>query len=176
MDAVNFPINSREILFLTLCLSIIGYVLVSLLTFKKRYNLDKLLHRGEYADAETATCKQETWTWRNLYNKLIGITQEYTKGDRILAWSVFLWSVVYRFGIIFLLVVISNSFSRWSSAEWGRYFCWTQVYIVGLVAIVSTIWFIWGGTRDLRRLFRDLAQRVDNPDDNGQVSDEFKKE
>ena len=77
---------------------------------------------------------------------------------------------------IFLLVVISNSFSRWSSAEWGKYFCWTQVYIVGLVAIVSTVWFIWGGTRDLRRLFRGLAQRVDNPDDNGQVSDEFKKE
>lgn len=176
MDAVKFPINSREILFLTLCLSIIGYVLVSLLTFKKRYNLDKLLHRGEYADAETAACKHETWSWRNLYNKLIGITREYTRGDRILAWSVFIWSVVYRFGIIFLLVVISNSFSRWSASEWGRYFCWTQVYVVGLVAIVSTVWFIWGGTRDLRRLFRDLAQRVDNPDDNGQVSDEFKKE
>ena len=34
---------------------------------------------------------------------------------------------------------------------------------------MTSIWFFVGGVIDIRRLFRDLAARVDNPLDNGQV-------
>jgi hypothetical protein len=35
--------------------------------------------------------------------------------------------------------------------------------------MVCTVWFIWGGLRDLRRLFRDLETRVRDDSDNGFV-------
>ena len=39
-------------------------------------------------------------------------------------------------------------------------------------AAITTVWFFGGGLIDLRRLFIDLAARVDNPLDNGQVDGE----
>ena len=41
--------------------------------------------------------------------------------------------------------------------------------VTGIVGIVTTFWFLIGGIIDMRRLFRDLAVRVDNPLDNGMV-------
>ncbi|MFA6929808.1 MAG: hypothetical protein WCT05_05730 [Lentisphaeria bacterium] len=37
--------------------------------------------------------------------------------------------------------------------------------------MVSTIWFLIGGIVDLRRLFKDLALRVNDPLDDGRVED-----
>ena len=49
MDPVKFPINSYEIFFISMMLAVGSYIIGSLLTYKP-YNLDKLLHRGEYCD------------------------------------------------------------------------------------------------------------------------------
>ena len=169
MDPTKFPINSREILFLSMIFSVIGYVVCSLLIGRKKFNLDKMLHRNEYADENSSKLTSNSWTWKNFYNKFIGITNEYTLGDRILAWSVFVWSFGYRFVLIFLVVILANAIKPWSTAAWGSYFNWTQVYIVGAIGVVSTIWFTWGGIRDLRSLFRDLAARDQIKDEDGSV-------
>jgi len=169
MDPSKFPINSREILFLAMIFSVIAYIVFSLLIGRKKFNLDKMLHRNEYADEKSSKLDGSGWTWKNFYNKFIGITNEYTLGDRILAWSVFIWSFGYRFILIFLLVVLANAIRPWSTAAWGSYFNWTQVYIVGIIGIVSTIWFMWGGIKDLRSLFRDLEARDQIVDEDGRV-------
>ncbi|MFA6814937.1 MAG: hypothetical protein WCS73_01410 [Lentisphaeria bacterium] len=55
-------------------------------------------------------------------------------------------------------------------AEWWSWYFFITVVVVGIiVGVVSTIWFMWGGIIDLKRLFKDLAIRVDNPLDNGWV-------
>jgi hypothetical protein len=42
--------------------------------------------------------------------------------------------------------------------------------VVGItVGSVSTVWFMIGGMVDIRRLFKDLSMRVDNPLDDGWV-------
>ena len=169
MDPTKFPINSREILFLAMIFSITNYILFSLLIGRKKFNLDKMLHRGEYADEKSSNLQQSNWTWKNFYNKFIGITSEYTLGDRILAWSVFIWSFGYRFGLIFLVVVIANAIKPWGTSSWGAYFNFTQVYVVGVIGVVSTVWFMWGGIKDLRSLFRDLAARSQITDEDGSV-------
>jgi hypothetical protein len=49
------------------------------------------------------------------------------------------------------------------------YFYINSVLIAAIIGVVSTVWFMIGGFIDTRRLFRDLAVRLDNPLDNGQV-------
>ncbi|RLB63189.1 MAG: sodium:panthothenate symporter [Deltaproteobacteria bacterium] len=167
MDAVKFPINSMEIYFIAMVLGTIGYVAGSLLTFRKPYNLDRLLHRGKY-NTDGVEEIQMKWTLKTVFVKLIGITPDYTRGDRIIAWSVFFYTFVYGFGL-FLLIVIWNSFSNWTVSGWSLYYFIAYLIITPLIGVISTIWFTWGGVKDIMQLFRDLTKRIDNPLDDGRV-------
>lgn len=171
MDPVKFPINSFEIYFISMILSVGGYVIGSYLTYKP-YDLDKLLHRGKYADGPAPV--KEKWTLRNIFSKIIGITPEYTRGDRIIAYSVFFYSVVYSVGIIFFGIVIWNAIWPWPHSWWTVKFFITTLLIPGIVGIISTVWFMIGGLLDAIQLFRDLKKRVEDPNDNGQILDDHK--
>lgn len=168
MDAVKFPINSYELYFMAMISGVVAYVLGSLLTFKEPYNLDRLLHRGIY-DVEGHHLAKTPWTLRNMWGKLVGITPEYTRGDKIIAWSVVGYAIVYKFGLCFLAVLIWNLISPWPAHWWSTYFFITSLVVTGIIGVVSTVWFMIGGVIDMRQLFRDLAARVDNPADNGVV-------
>ena len=73
MDAVKFPINSWEVFGMALVGGLLAYVVGSLVTFRKPYNLDRMLHRGKYSiDGEKRI--KSPWTWRSFMGKLIGIT------------------------------------------------------------------------------------------------------
>ena len=171
MDPVKFPINSFEIYFISMILSVGGYVIGSYLTYKP-YDLDKLLHRGKYADGPEPV--KEKWTLRNIFSKIIGITPEYTRGDRIIAYSVFFYSVVYSVGIIFFGIVIWNAIWPWPHSWWTVKFFITTLLIPGIVGVISTIWFMIGGSLDAIQLFRDLKKRVEDPNDNGQIFNDEK--
>ena len=167
MDAVKFPINSYEIFFISMVLAVIGYVAGSLLTYKP-YDLDKLLHRGKYNDGES-TLKGESWSWRNVWEKLIGITSEYSLGDKLTAWFVFFYSFVWQVGVAFFSVLILNIFHPMPDSWWGDYLWVVTLAVPGAVSVFTTVWFFIGGILDLRRLFVDLGKRVEAPEDNGQV-------
>lgn len=171
MDPVKFPINSFEIYFISMILSVGGYVIGSYLTYKP-YDLDKLLHRGKYADGPEPV--KEKWTLRNIFSKIIGITPEYTRGDRIIAYSVFFYSVVYSVGIVFFAIVIWNAIWPWPNSWWTVKFFITTLLVPGIVGIISTVWFMIGGSIDAVQLFRDLKKRVEDPNDNGQILDDHK--
>ena len=168
MDPVKFPINSYELYFMAMMSGIVAYVVGSLLTYKKPYNLDRLLHRGIY-DVEGHLKTKTPWNIRTMWGKLVGITPEYTRGDKIIAWSVVGYAIVYKFGLCFLAVLIWNMIRPWPAHWWSTYFFVTSLVVTGIVGIVSTFWFLIGGVIDMRRLFKDLAARVDNPLDNGVV-------
>lgn len=171
MDPVKFPINSFELYFISMILSVGGYVIGSYLTYKP-YDLDKLLHRGKYADGPEPV--KEKWTLRNIFSKIIGITPEYTRGDRIIAYSVFFYSVVYSVGIIFFGIVIWNAIWPWPHSWWTVKFFITTLLIPGIVGVISTVWFMIGGSIDAIHLFRDLKKRVEDPNDNGQILNDEK--
>ncbi len=168
MSAVKFPVNSYEIYFLAMMFGLGTYIVGSLLTYRKPFNLDRMLHRGEYSNNESLENKSP-WTWRNVYGKLIGIDDEYTKGDKVIAWSVFFYAIIFQFFIAFLGVVIWNWISPWPASWWSWYFFITVIVVGIIVGSVSTVWFMIGGIVDIRRLFRDLALRKDNPLDDGWV-------
>lgn len=173
MDAVKFPINSLEISFISMVVSCLGYVVGSYLTYKP-YNLDKLLHRGKYADEFSAKHEPTSWSLKNLLGKLVGITPEYTRTDRAIAWSVFWYSFVYALVIVFCGTIIWNAVYTWPKNWWNIKFFVTSLLIPGIIGVITTFWFVAGGIRDLKRLFVDLANRKQDENDNGQVSSDEK--
>ena len=168
MNAVKCPINSYEWYFITMATTLILYCVISYLTSKEPFNLDRMLHRGKYAIDGKRTITS-VWSWRNVYNKLIGITPEYTTGDKVIAWGYFVYSVIYRFLGTFILVLVWNLIDPWPFAWWGWYFLITFLIIPGTMAVITAVWFSICGTIDLRRMFRDLAARIASPLDNGRV-------
>jgi solute:Na+ symporter, SSS family len=168
MDPVKFPINSYEFYFITMLVTLFLYIVVSYLTMKKPFNLDRMLHRGIY-NLDGDKKEKLAWSFRTVFNKLLGVTKEYTTGDKVIAWSFFIYSFVWGFVLTFVVVIIWNAFSPLSTKWWGTYFFVVYLVIPGVMAAISTFWFGIGGFIDLFRLFRDLKARVDNPLDNGQV-------
>ena len=168
MDAIKFPINAYERLFIALVISIICYVAVSLITYRRPFNLEKMLHRGEYADDKSKVITTK-WTLRNIFSKLIGITPEYTKGDRIIARAVFCYTFIYRFLICFVLVLILNRIWPWAPKQWSVYYLITLIVVPTIVGLMSTFWFSIGGIIDLKRMFHDLAARKRDFTDDGRV-------
>ena len=168
MDAVKFPINSYEIGMIAMISGVIAYIVGSLVTYRKPYNLDRLLHRGEYA-LEGEKQEKVPWSFKSMWSKLIGITPEYTRGDRIIAWSVFTYNIVYKLTLSFIVVLIWNYIAPWPKEWWSHYFYIVILVVPSIAGVITTFWFMGGGIIHLRQLFRDLSQRVDNPLDNGQV-------
>ena len=190
MDAVKCPVNTIEYVFFLEIATFLIYVIVSKLTCRKPFDLDAMLHRGEAGDMRQATddkrgdvsnvevprgvspvaCRMSRKPLRlcaAALKKLVGITPEYSRGDRLIAWGVFFYSFVFSFGICFLAVAAWNVFSPWPVSWWSRYFVVTSFVVPAIVAAVSTVWFGVGGVLGLRQLFRDLAARkqIDETDD-----------
>jgi len=170
MDPVKFPINSNEIFFLSMVLGIIAYCSVSFLTMKEPFNLERMLHRGIYRDPnEKVAVPKKPSVWGSLV-KLIGIDENYTRGDKIIAWSVFFFSFVYSFLLCFVGILLWNWLSPWPIQYWSYYFLIVNLVIPCIIAAISMVWFSIGGLIDLRRMFRDLKARIDNPLDDGRVN------
>lgn len=162
-----FPVNSQELYFLILFISIIVYITVSL-AGRKVFNMDKLLHRGKYR-IEGEELEKNDLSFRGVIKTLVGIDSEYSRGDRILAWSVFFYSIVWGFGS-WLVAVIWNILDPWPIHYWANWFFLFNYILAGAVGLVSTFWFFIGGTIDLRKLFRNLAEKKSDAEEDGRVS------
>ncbi len=170
MNPVKCPINAYEFYFMTMVVSLTLYCVVSWLTMKEPFNLDRMLHRGIY-DVDGEKKAQEPWSVKSVFRKLIGITPEYTTGDKVLAWAVFTYSLVYGFAVMFVLVWVSNVFfGHWLPESWGIYFHVKFLSVPCAIAAFCTFFFMIMGFRDMRQLFIDLNKRKVNELDNGTVS------
>lgn len=160
------PLSGQEMYFLTMLGALTLYVVVSLLTCREPFNLERMLHRGIYAREPQAGGKPAGPRVRG-WRVLLGITPEYTRGDRVLAWSVFLYTMLQF--VLFVFVAVTNLVSRWPKEYFYLYWKYVTVAQSLLVGLVSTIWFTWGGARGLWRLFRQLDAIQRDVLDDGRV-------
>lgn len=164
----KFPINGQWMWFYAFTTAIVSYVVVSLLTCRAPFNMDRMLHRGAYARAGDRPHIQApvTCSWLDRY---LGIDQEFSRGDRVLSYSVFAWTMLTF--AIWLAATLLNLFprTRWSNNGWATYFYIVGIWIPLGVGAVTSVWFTWGGIRDLRALFRRLSQMRRNALDDGRV-------
>ena len=162
----EFWLNGLQISFFASLISVTSYVIVSLLTCKVPHDMDRLLHRGEYAvstDVDAAS-RQHVAKPRNWLCRAIGIDEHYTRTDRwitlgIASWSMF-WFAVFGIGSVGYLI------HPWSNASWGDYWFVTAICLPLVIAVATTVWFTIGCWRDMRLFFRRLREeRIDSSDD-----------
>jgi Na+/proline symporter len=168
MNAVKCPINSYEVYFLAMLFGTVAYIAGSLLTYRRPYNLERMLHRGKY-NTDGVRNIRSAWTWRSVWGKLIGITPDYTRGDKIIVWLIFVYTFGYQIGLCVLLVIVWNCFQPWSDSWWSTFYFVNNFLIAPVACLITAVWFMWGGLIDIKQLFKDMAKRVDNPLDNGTV-------
>ena len=162
--AEKCPLNGQVIFFCAMLSSLIVYVAVSLLTCKKDFNMDRMLHRGQYA-VEQPSPETARWKWH--WGAVIGFDREFTRGDKIISGGLFAWSMFWF--TVFAVMTILYLITPWPASVWSTYWHLYAIIIPIFVGVVTTIWFTWGGTRDLLRLFRDLPNVKRNALDDGSV-------
>lgn len=166
----KFPISGQEVLLLTMIGAVTAYIVTSLATCREPFNLDRMLHRGPYArkDDDDGALTVQAEHKRGWVQKLLGFNEHYSKGDRILAWAVFSWTMLH-FAIFIVTALWNLLFGVWSAETWFLYWKYYTVGLTGFVAIITTVWFTIGGTVDLRRLFQRLKVLQVNQLDDGRV-------
>jgi len=164
----GFIWNGTQLGFSAVLIAIAVYVIVSLLTSKEDFNLERMLHRGRYASIEPREKKATALQKKKFHwGRLVGFDDNFSPGDKWIAGSLFGWTMLW-FGV-FLVVSAWNMMAQWSTESWLAYWRVTAIGLPVFFAIVTGIWFTWGGIRDMRDLFRRLRNEKVNPLDDGTV-------
>ncbi len=160
----EFPVNNQWLFLIAMVSAASVYYLVSLATCREAgvYNLDRMLHRGKYrikGDHVREVCLQSKW------QQFVGITEEFSKGDRVLAIALISWNgLLFVWFVVFCLL---NLFHSFSDAAWARYHFVNIILIPAILSLPVTIWFTVGGVMDIRALFRALATATRDASDDG---------
>ena len=156
-------ITGQEMTFFSMTASILAYVLVSLLGPAARCDMDRLLHRAQYARAgETATSFRDARTWW----ERLGFTRDFTGTDKIITYVTVSWPLVWTG--VFVCVTAYNLSVDVSCEAWAMFWhIWTWAILAAGIAV--TIWFTAGGVRDLRDLYRNLREQTADATDDGRA-------
>ena len=163
-DGADSPIDSKWLWFIAMMLSIVVYVLLSLLGKRKVFNLDKMLHRGEYAVAEDATVVTDKSV--PAWQRILGIGKEFTVKDKFFYLAIAGWTLVW--GVIFVVVTVYNLIVDIDIVSWAKFWRF-YVWLILITGITTTVWFTWAGLIDLRKMFRRLATMDRDDSDDGTV-------
>ena len=173
-DGEGFPLNGVWISFIASLTAAAVYVVVSMLTCREDFNMDRMLHRGKYAKIKEIVGDAHALSKNanrkvSFLGKLIGYDENFTLGDKIITSALFWWSMMYVG--MFLIGTTWNLIAPWPTEWWSNFW---QIFGVGIpvfMALATGIWFTWGGIRDINDLFRRLKSSNVNHLDDGTVVD-----
>jgi len=169
VESTAFPINGQWISFFSILTAVSGYIACSLiewLVYKRpAFNMDKLLHRGEYAIQGE---HQQTITKPPTGLKAILPSLEFTKGDKFIYYLQLAWSLGWI--LLFVAVTSYNLTFEVSDSMWATFWTW-KIVITLVVGIGTTIWFFIGGVYDIRDMIITLKTAKRNVLDDGMVID-----
>lgn len=165
------PTNGKIMSFFTTFTAMAAYIGVSLATCKEDFNLDRMLHRGKYAAIKAEVGDNVVQVKRHVgWSRLIGFDEDYSVGDKWIAGGFlgysFFWSL---FAVVGTLLYLSGF--RYPSGFWAGFWGIVGIGLPVFFAVVTGIWFTWGGIRDIRRLFVRLKEQKVSSLDDGTVID-----
>ena len=164
----HFFLNGTQISFVSTLISVSVYIIVSLLTCTEDFNIDRMLHRGEYAALTTLVSDNTNKRYkRGKIATFIGLDDDFSPSDKWLAGGVFGWQTLLF--VIFVIGTIWNLAAPWPLEVWATYYHIMGIGLPIAFAFITGIWFTWGGLRDMRALFRRLSTERVNVLDDGTV-------
>lgn len=155
--------NGAVLSFYASIIAIFVYIIVSLIDKRQKFDLDKMLHRGIYAVEDNQ--KKAGASVRG-FNALIGITDEFTRRDRLLYVITMGWTFLWI--IIFVLGTAYNFIFDVTVESWMRFW----IYYTGItlvISVITVIWFTIGGIIDIRDMYGLLNKIKRNDLDDGTV-------
>ena len=156
-------INGIKYYALSMSFSSISYIAVSLLTFKEKINMDKLLNRGKYSIKNEIKVVDEKV--KPIF-KLFGIGKEFTLEDKIIYLVSYVWNMFFT--LVFVIGTIYNLYNNVSDESWMVYWRY-QIYINVVFSFFIIIWFTIGGFIDIKKMFISLDSDKRDHGDSGWV-------
>jgi SSS family solute:Na+ symporter len=159
--------HGQWVALLTSLTAITTYITVSLLTSRQPFNMDKMLHRGEYAIAgEKKKVAPPIWKRFNPA-KIIGVDEEFSFWDKVIAYGIFGW--VWTTFTISMIGVVWNLFHPWTTDAWVTYWFIFGLCVPFVASVGTTIWFTIGGIREIGVFFHTLKHEKRDDRDDGSV-------
>jgi SSS family solute:Na+ symporter len=138
----HFPLNGTKISFFTTLVAIAVYLVVSLLTSKEDFNMDRMLHRGAYASTKPPLDGAPLITKRNVgLGYLIGFDENFTLSDKWISGGLLGWGMLWF--AVFIVGTIWNLVAPWPVSIWSSF--WNIVGIGSLGGGLGTSVNYFGG-------------------------------
>lgn len=160
------PLAGNWLTLVSIFAAIVAYFISPLLQFLtgklKPFNLEKMLHRGEYAIEGDHLAKPATGL------KTLIPSEEFNTGDKVIYWGKLAWTGL--FCAMFLLILgLHLSKSNLDNTFWLNFWKYrTIIYIV--LGFSLTIWFVVGSIFDVRFMVRRLREDKGDEHDDGSVT------
>jgi SSS family solute:Na+ symporter len=167
-----FNFNGNEARFIAAGAAAAVYIVVSLLTCRENFDMDRMLHRGGYALADDAAARPEVAALRRRklnWSRLLGFDADFTFWDKIVSGGIFFWSMFWL--AVVLIGTIWNLIHRWPTHVWVTYWFVVGIILPLIVATATLVWFGIGGLVDLRSFFARLASMKRDVRDDGSVGE-----
>jgi SSS family solute:Na+ symporter len=159
----DFPLDGQRVMFVAGISAIAAYIIVSLLSPKGPFNLDRMLHRGAYAiesdTVRSAAPAPRHWRW-------LGITDEFSRRDRFLYFASIAWVALWLG--VFVVGILLHLHTEITDDAWMRFWHF-MVWMAVTLAVFTTLWFTIGGIRDMKEMYRRLRIAVRDETDDGYV-------
>lgn len=154
------------------------YVVFSLLRRQKPFELDRLLHRGKFADENSQkppTAQDRTGrrlpVWLD-WKRVVGVDSNFTRTDTFVATFIFYWSVFLVLLLVFALawkaLASAGIVNAWTNSNWMTFWLIFGLIIPGIFTVTTLVWFAIGGWIDIRQFFHDMRHLKRDSHDDGQ--------
>jgi SSS family solute:Na+ symporter len=170
----KFWLNYLQSTFASVCIAGVAYVVVSLLTGREKFDLDRLLHRGAYAETAADASRSSTNRRHFSFAKIMGYTSDFTFWDKVVAGGVFWWSMLLLGLNLGIAAWNLSANHRWPDSWWAKYWLVTAIAMPMGIALLTLVWFGIGGIIDIKHFFHALRTMTRNVRDDGRVHDDTK--
>jgi SSS family solute:Na+ symporter len=161
---VRANVTGMELSFMAMMASCAAYVVASLAGGVRRFDLDRMLHRGRWRLEGDAALDEAPRT----FLEKVGFDRQYRGWDRFVAVITLAWPLAFT-----ALFLAATPWLLWRRASgdpvteesWSAWWHGWTWFILAASSVVM-VWFSIGGIRDYVRLRRDLrSYRADESDD-----------